>query len=162
MDVSALLSQIATDGDYNPYSLRNLGPTEIAAVREAALAVLVTLGEPFDHALVPTETPVSMGQCCEFWQFGDHAQVRPGVREPLAGRVDAGVRRAVGGSASEGHAPRREEDPWGVKQMYADEAVGRAVTLDRCAVLSRWFGRRGSARRDQTVRTRVATKRKLS
>jgi hypothetical protein len=75
VDVAELLSQIATDGDYNPFSLRDLGPAEISAVREAlsslslreaAPAVLATLREPFDFALVPQEKPLPLN-ACEFW-----------------------------------------------------------------------------------------------
>src|SRR5262245_1124462 len=69
VNVAGLLSQIATDGDYNPFSLRNLGQAEISTVREAlsspslgeaALAVLATLREPFDVALVPQELPLPL------------------------------------------------------------------------------------------------------
>lgn len=185
VDITALLSQIATDAEYNPYGLKDLGPAEIAEVRralsvpssrEAALAVLAALGEPFDHGLVPAEIPRPM-VCCESWyalRTTDQDAVLEafGYSSPipvtmlmghLAWRYDGGryggcldhervyVSPALNGwtlvlgipSADyhrKGVLPEGEEDPWRTKQMFADEAVHRALLLERCAEFSRRFG----------------------
>ncbi|WIX80710.1 hypothetical protein QRX50_08075 [Amycolatopsis carbonis] len=186
MDVAELLGQIAVDGDYNPFSLRNLGPEGISMVRgalsspslrEAALAVLATLREPFDFALVPQEKPLPM-DACEFWYAvptGDQEAVLDvfGLSSPVPvtmrmGRLAwryGGHRwwldhgrcsviyvssvldgwTLVFGEPSEDFHTRGTladgvEDPYGVKQMRANEAATRIVRRDRCAALSRRFG----------------------
>lgn len=186
VDVAQLLSRIAADGDYNPFSLKDFGPAEIAEVRaalssselrEAALSVLATLREPFDPALLPAEKPLPFSEC-EFWYalptsdqaavldaFGFSSPVPVTMRMGrLAWRFEGnrwwsdhgrcsvvyvspvldGWTLVFGEPAVDHHAvgtlPPGEDDPYGVKQMAADEAAHRAVRRERCASLSRRFG----------------------
>ncbi|GAA3435413.1 hypothetical protein [Kutzneria kofuensis] len=186
MDVVELLSQIAADGDYNVLSLRNIGPAELTAVREAlsepslreaALAVLAALDEPFDAALVPAEKPLPLNEC-EFWYalptsdraavldaFGLSSPVpvtmrmgrlawrydwfRHGEEHGRCGRIYVspvlnGWTLVFGEPSADHHTrgtlPPGEDDPYEVKQMWADEAAHRVVRRDRCAELSRRFG----------------------
>ncbi|MEV6901858.1 hypothetical protein [Amycolatopsis sp. NPDC051372] len=144
-------------------------------MREAALAVLATLGEPFDPALLPAEQPLPLN-ACEFWYalpttdqaavldaFGLSAPVPVTMRmgrlawwyQRLNWGQDHGRCSVVyvspvlngwtlvfGEPAEDFHGTLADgvEDPYDVKQMWADEAAHRIVRRDRCAALSRRFG----------------------